>query len=206
MSFDFKKDPFLNFQNSLKTAQLKGIPEHQAMSIATVNEKNEPSVRVVYFKGLIRGGFSFYTNYDGRKGHDLDTNPNICANFFWPHLDEQVRISGFTDKLTDSESDQYFATRARLSQLGAWASLQSSEMQNFDQFHQRMAEFTKKFEGQKVPRPPHWGGYRIIPREIEFWFGKNGRLHERYVYTATNSLDKITNATEYQWKTSLRFP
>lgn len=206
MSFDFKKDPFLNFQNSLKTAQLKGIPEHQAMSIATVNEKNEPSVRIVYFKGLIRGGFSFYTNYDGRKGHDLDKNKNICANFFWPHLDEQVRISGFAEKLTDSESDQYFATRARLSQLGAWASLQSQDLQSFDQFHKRMAEFEKKYAGAKVPRPPHWGGYRIIPREFEFWFGKNGRLHERYVYTAINPLDKITTATEYQWKTSLRFP
>lgn len=206
MSFDFKKDPFLNFQSLLKAAQLKGIPEHQAMSIATVNEKNEPSVRVVYFKGLIRGGFSFYTNYHGRKGHDLDTNPNICANFFWPHIDEQVRISGVAQKLTDSESDQYFATRARLSQLGAWASLQSSELQNFDQFHQRMAEFEKKYQGQKVPRPPHWGGYRILPREIEFWFGRNGRLHERYVYTATNALDKVATVADYQWKTSLRFP
>ncbi|MES2800993.1 MAG: pyridoxamine 5'-phosphate oxidase [Bdellovibrionota bacterium] len=206
MSFNFEKDPFLNFQSSLKAAQIKGIPEHQAMSIATVNEKNEPSVRVVYFKGLIRGGFSFYTNYDGRKGHDLDKNPNICANFFWPNSDEQVRISGRAEKLTDSESDQYFATRARLSQLGAWASLQSQNLQNFDQFHQRMAEFEKKYDGQKVPRPPYWGGYRILPTEIEFWFGRNGRLHERYIYTATNSLDNVTAVADYQWKTSLRFP
>ena len=206
MSFDFKKDPFLNFQSLLKAAQIKGIPEHQAMSIATVNEKNEPSVRVVYFKGLIRGGFSFYTNYAGRKGHDLDLNPNICANFFWPHVDEQIRISGVAEKLTDSESDQYFATRARLSQLGAWASLQSQSLQSFDQFHQRMNDFEKKYQGQKVPRPPHWGGYRILPREIEFWFGRNGRLHERYVYTATNALDKVTALVDYQWKTSLRFP
>ncbi len=206
MSFDFKKDPFLNFQSLLKAAQIKGIPEHQTMSIATVNEKNEPSVRIVYFKGMIRGGFSFYTNYGGRKGHDLDLNPNICANFYWPHVDEQVRISGIAQRLTDSESDQYFATRVRLSQLGAWASLQSAELQSFDQFHQRMAEFEKKYEGQKVPRPPHWGGYRILPREIEFWFGRNGRLHERYVYTATNALDKVTALTDYQWKTSLRFP
>lgn len=206
MSFDFKKDPFLNFHSLLKAAQIKGIPEHHTMSIATVNEKNEPSVRIVYFKGMIRGGFSFYTNYGGRKGHDLDKNPNICANFYWPHLDEQVRISGIAEKLTESESDQYFATRARLSQLGAWASLQSAELQSFDQFHQRMAEFEKKYEGQKVPRPPHWGGYRILPREIEFWFSRNGRLHERYVYSATNALDKVTALTDYQWKTSLRFP
>lgn len=202
MSFDFSKDPFLNFQNALKTAQLKGIPEHHAISIATVNEKNEPSVRIVYFKGLIRGGFSFYTNYLGRKGHDLDKNPNICANFFWPHLDEQVRITGFVEKLSDSESDQYFATRARLSQLGAWASMQSQDLQSFDQFHQRMNDFEKKYVGQKVPRPPHWGGYRIVPREIEFWFGKNGRLHERYVYT--NDIDG--HSTDYQWKRSLKFP
>lgn len=206
MSFDFKKDPFLNFQSLFKAAQIKGIPEHQAMSIATVNDKNEPTVRIVYFKGMIRGGFSFYTNYLGRKGHDLEKNPNICANFYWPHLDEQVRISGIVEKLTDSESDQYFATRARLNQLGAWASLQSEDLQSFDQFHQRMAEIEKKFEGQKVPRPPHWGGYRILPREIEFWFGKNGRLHERYVYTATNGFDKISDPQDYTWKTSLRFP
>ncbi len=206
MSFDFKKDPFLNFQSLFKAAQIKGIPEHQAMSIATVNDKNEPTVRIVYFKGMIRGGFSFYTNYLGRKGHDLEKNPNICANFYWPHLDEQVRISGIVEKLTASESDQYFASRPRLSQLGAWTSLQSEELQSFDQFHQRMAEIEKRFEGQKVPRPPHWGGYRILPREIEFWFGKSGRLHERYVYTATNGFDKISDPQDYTWKTSLRFP
>ncbi len=206
MSFDLKKDPFLNFQSSFKAAQVKGVPEHQTMSIATVNEKNEPSVRIVYFKGMIRGGFSFYTNYQGRKGHDLEKNPNICANFYWPQLDEQVRVSGFVEKLSEGESDQYFATRARLSQLGAWASLQSEEMQSFDQFHQRMADIEKKFAGQKVPRPPHWGGYRIIPREIEFWFMRDGRLHERYVYTATNDLKNITSTADYQWKTSLRFP
>ena len=206
MGFDFKKDPFLNFQSLFKAAQIKGIPEHQAMSIATVNDKNEPTVRIVYFKGMIRGGFSFYTNYLGRKGHDLEKNPNICANFYWPHLDEQVRISGIVEKLTASESDQYFASRPRLSQLGAWTSLQSEELQSFDQFHQRMAEIEKRFAGQKVPRPPHWGGYRILPREIEFWFGKSGRLHERYVYTATNGFDKISDPQDYTWKTSLRFP
>ena len=206
MSFDFKKDPFLNFQSSFKAAQVKGVPEHQTMSIATVNEKNEPSVRIVYFKGMIRGGFSFYTNYLGRKGHDLEKNSNICANFYWPQLDTQVRVSGHVEKLTAGESDQYFATRARLSQLGAWASLQSEEMQSFDQFHQRMNDIEKKFAGQQVSRPPHWGGYRIIPHEIEFWFMRDGRLHERYVYTATNDLKNITSTADYQWKTSLRFP
>ena len=206
MGFDFKKDPFLNFQSLLKAAQVKGIPEHQTMSIATVNEKNEPSVRIVYFKGLIRGGFSFYTNYGGHKGHDLEKNPNICANFYWPHLDQQVRISGVVEKLTDSESDRYFASRARLNQLGAWASLQSSELQSFDQFYQRLAEIEKKYQDQAVPRPPHWGGYRIIPREIEFWFGRDGRLHERYVYATTQASKEITDVSDFKWKTSLKFP
>jgi pyridoxamine 5'-phosphate oxidase len=196
MSFDFKLDPFENFRSSLKAAQLKGIPEHNAMSIATVNSSSQPSVRIVYYKGLIRGGFSFYTNYQGRKSLDLEINPNICANFFWPHLDEQIRISGIVEKLTESESDQYFATRARLSQIGAWASLQSQDLQSFDQFRERLAELEKKYAGVKVPRPPHWGGFRIVPFEIEFWFGRDGRLHERYVYSTSAD----------GWKRSLRFP
>lgn len=206
MGFDFKKDPFLNFQSLFKEAQVKGLPEHNAMSIATVNEKNEPSVRIVYFKGLIRGGFSFYTNYSGRKGRDLEKNPNICANFYWLNIDQQVRISGVVEKLTESESDKYFASRARLNQLGAWASLQSSELQSFDQFHQRLNEIEKKYLGEKIPRPPHWGGFRIIPREIEFWFGRDGRLHERYVYKTTQASQNITDVSDFTWTTSLKFP
>lgn len=186
MSFDFKKDPLENFLESLKQAQIKGVPDHNAMALATVNEKNEPSVRIVFYKGLLRRGFSFYTNYNGHKGKDLVQNKNVSANFFWSHLDQQIRVDGVVEKLTAEESDTYFATRARLSQIGAWASNQSEKIESFASFEEKIVAVEKKYAGQAVPRPPHWGGYIIIPREIEFWFGRNGRLHERYVYQKNN--------------------
>ena len=152
------------------------------MALATVNEKNQPSVRVVLYKGLIRRGFSFYTNYDGRKGQELEKNKNVAATFFWPHLDQQIRIEGVVERLTSEESDGYFASRARLSQIGAWSSDQSERIESFESFQRKINSIEKKFEGKVIPRPAHWGGYRIIPAEIEFWFGKSGRLHERYIY------------------------
>lgn len=182
MSFDFKTDPFENFLKLYSEAQKKGVPEAHAMSLATVNSELQPSVRIVYYKGLHEGGFSFYTNYAGRKGQDLNSNTKACANFFWPHLDQQVRIEGTVEKLARAESEKYFATRPRLSQIGAWASNQSEEIPSLDFFKAKVAEAEKKFAGSPVPCPPHWGGYRLVPSEIEFWFGRNARLHERYVY------------------------
>jgi len=152
------------------------------MALATVNQKAQPSVRILYFKGLIRGGFSFYTNYNGQKSLEIADNPFVCANFFWVELAQQVRISGKAVKLTRAESEAYFATRARLSQLGAWASQQSEVIPNYQYFQDRLNEMEKKFSGQDVPCPPFWGGYHIIPQEFEFWFGHAGRLHERYVF------------------------
>lgn len=182
MSFDFKIDPIENFLKLYSEAQKKGVPEAHAMSLATVNSDLQPSVRIVYYKGLQDGGFSFFTNYSGRKGQDLSSNNKACANFFWPHLDQQVRIEGAVEKMPRAESEKYFATRPRLSQLGAWASSQSEEIPSFDFFKEKVAETEKKFAGSAVPCPPHWGGYRLMPVEIEFWFGRNARLHERYVY------------------------
>lgn len=201
MSFDFKSDklnPFDLFSELLNEASRKGIPEHHAMTIATVNSENKPSNRIVYFKGMIRGGFSFYTNYLGRKGRDLESNKNICANFYWPHLDQQVRFSGYVEKLTSEESDHYFATRARASQLGAWSSLQSQELVAAGDFEKRYSEIESKFQNQKVPRPPHWGGYIILPLEIEFWFGKTARLHERYIFSRPD--------VQTSWQRFMRYP
>jgi pyridoxamine 5'-phosphate oxidase len=195
-SFDFKKDPFENFLNLYKEAQIKGIPEANAMALATVNKENKPSVRIVLYKGMIRGGFSFYTNYDGRKAHDIEANRNVAATFFWPHLDRQVRIEGYVEKTTREESEAYFATRARLSQLGAWTSNQSEKIESFAVLQKKLNEIDERFKGNPVPCPPHWGGYRIEANEIEFWFGKNGRLHERYVYQKQGS----------GWEKSLRSP
>ena len=186
MSFDFKKDPIDNFLSLYKEAQIRGVPEAQAMSLATVSDKNQPSVRIVYFKGIFEGqqnrGLSFYTNYNGRKGHDMDANNKVSANFFWPHLDRQVRFEGYVEKLPRETSEAYFATRARLSQAGAWASAQSEKIDSYDNLLTKISDIEKKYQGQKIPCPPHWGGYCLVPTEIEFWFGKNGRLHERYVY------------------------
>lgn len=194
--FDFKKDPFENFLTLYKEAQVKGIPDANAMSLATVNAENKPSIRIVFYKGMIRGGFSFYTNYDGRKARDIEVNRNVSVNFFWPHLDRQVRIDGCVEKTTREESEAYFETRARLSQLGAWTSNQSEKIESFAAFQAKLNAIDEKFRGQKVPCPPHWGGYRIEANEIEFWFGKSGRLHERYVYEKQGD----------SWKQFLRSP
>ncbi|AGH95154.1 pyridoxamine 5'-phosphate oxidase [Pseudobdellovibrio exovorus] len=196
MSFDFKKDPIENFLSLYKQAQLKGIPDANAMSLATVNADNQPSVRIVFYKGISERGFSFFTNYNGRKGQDLAHNAKVAANFFWPHLEQQVRIEGHVEKLSREESEAYFASRPRLSQIGAWGSNQSEILESFDHFTQKVAALEEKFKGQLVPCPPHWGGYRIVPHEIEFWFGQTGRLHQRYVYQVDGQ----------GWKRFLRSP
>ncbi len=187
MSFDFKNDPIDNFLKLFKAAQIKGVPEANAMALATVNNENQPSVRIVLFKGMSDGGFSFFTNYDGRKARDIENNNKVSANFFWPHLDQQIRIEGVAEKTSREESEKYFSTRPRLSQLGAWTSKQSQKIESFAVFSKQFSEIENKFKTGVIPCPPHWGGYRIKPIEIEFWFGKSGRLHERYVYSKTQS-------------------
>ena len=185
MGFDFKKEPLENFLELFNEAQAKGIPDANAMALSTVSSENKPSVRIVLYKGLIRGGFSFFTNYDGRKAHEISGNNNVAATFFWSHLDRQIRIEGKVEKTTREESEAYFATRPRLSQLGAWTSRQSEKIESFESFQKSLSEIDQRFAGQNVTCPPHWGGYRIEVKEIEFWFGKTGRLHERYVYEKT---------------------
>lgn len=201
MSFDFKNEPIDNFLKLYKEAQLRGIPDANAMSLATVNKENQPSVRVVLFKGISDGGFCFFTNYDGRKARDMEFNNKVCANFFWPNLDEQVRIEGFVKKVSREESEKYFNTRPRLSQIGAWTSDQSSTLKSFEDFKNKLADLQEKFRGKSVPCPPHWGGYVIEPEEIEFWFGRAGRLHERYVYRKTNK-----GSAKDSWERFLRSP
>lgn len=196
MSFDFKNDPIENFLKLYKEALIKGVPDANAMALATVNQENQPSVRIVFYKGMLNGGFSFYTNYDGRKAHDIEVNNKVSANFFWPNLDRQVRLEGLVEKTSRVESEKYFATRPRLSQIGAWTSNQSEKLKSFDEFHNRFKEYEEQFKDQPIPCPPHWGGYILIPQEIEFWFGKAGRLHERYVY----------QKSLIGWDRFLRFP
>jgi pyridoxamine 5'-phosphate oxidase len=196
MSFDFKKEPFDNFLNLYKAAIKKGVPEANAFSISTVDQNQQTSIRIVYFKNTIDNQIVFYTNYNGKKGQDIAYCNKVCANFYWPHLNQQVRIYGEAVKVTREQSEKYFSTRPRASQIGAWTSQQSQTLSSFEDFNKLYENFEKKFHGQQVPCPPNWGGYLIKPSEYEFWFGKAGRLHERYIYTSEGS----------SWVRSLKFP
>ena len=159
------------------------LPEPNAMSLATVGMNGNPSVRMVLMKGVNEDGFVFYTNLDGRKGRELRTRPSAAICFHWPALEVQVRAEGPVTPVSDTEADEYFATRSRASQIGAWASVQSQPIERVNDLAERVAEYEAKFEGQPVPRPPFWSGFRLRPERIEFWKSKPGRLHERHLYT-----------------------
>ena len=153
------------------------------MALGTVDEDGNPSVRIVLLKAYDERGFVFYTNYDGRKGRELLARPRAALCFFWPTIDVQVRIEGSVAEVADDEADAYFATRHRMSQIGAWASRQSEPLESPDALDKRVAKYEREFEGKAVPRPPHWSGFRVQPERIEFWKGKPSRLHERHLYT-----------------------
>ncbi|MFZ4405535.1 MAG: pyridoxamine 5'-phosphate oxidase [Pseudobdellovibrionaceae bacterium] len=180
---DFKVSPVDHFQKYFAEAEKAQLPEPNAMSVATIGLDGRPANRVVLYKGMIRGAFSFFTNYESRKGLELEKNPCVAAVFFWPQLSQQIRIEGRVEKLSRQESEEYFASRPRLSQLGAWASAQSRVIPNYDYFKNRIQQATDQFADQNsVPCPPHWGGYGLFADKIEFWFGLQGRLHERYQF------------------------
>ncbi|HKR08473.1 MAG TPA: pyridoxamine 5'-phosphate oxidase [Gemmatimonadaceae bacterium] len=167
------------------------IPDPTAMSLATIEERDRPSVRIVLLKAFDERGFVFYTNYEGRKGRHLLAHPQAGLCFYWAPLDIQVRVEGAVTKVSDEEADAYFATRARLSQIGAWASKQSEPLETPDALDERVRKYEKKFEGKPVPRPPFWSGFRVAPDRIEFWKGKPNRLHERHLYTKAGNGWKI---------------
>lgn len=182
--FDFQRDPLSNFQDLFAEIERKVTKDPNAMSLATVDSSGKPSLRTVLFKGLHQGAFSFYTNYDSEKSKALLANPRASLLFFWSAFDLQVRIEGVCEKMTRVDSEAYFKTRPRLSQIGAWASRQSQKISGPDQLVTWVKEIEQKFSGQEVPCPPHWGGWLLHPRLIEFWFGQQGRLHDRYIYEA----------------------
>jgi pyridoxamine 5'-phosphate oxidase len=157
--------------------------DHTAATLATADARGRPSARVVLVRHFDAAGFVFFTNYTSRKAVELDANPLACLNFHWYWLEEQVRIEGPVTRATPDESDAYFATRPRGSQIGAWASRQSAVLATRGELEARYRELDARYEGQPVPRPPFWGGYRLLPEQIEFWKAGTYRLHDRTLFT-----------------------
>lgn len=188
-------DPITRFRALLAEAQALGrdvLPEPTAMMLATVAPDGQPSLRVVLLKGVDERGFVFYTNLESRKAREMATHPAVALSFHWQLLERQVRIEGGAELVSDAEADAYFATRARLSQIGAWASLQSRPLTSDAELDERVREMEDRFAGREVPRPPHWSGFRVVPRRIEFWRNRAYRLHERLLYERADGEWRVT--------------
>jgi pyridoxamine 5'-phosphate oxidase len=164
-------------------AQRAAVSEPNAMTVATVDPAGRPSARIVLMKDFDQRGIVFYTNYQSRKGRELAGNPAVSAVFFWELLERQVRVEGTVEQVTRAETESYFATRPRSSQIGAWVSQQSSVITSRAELERLDDQIRSRFDGQNIPPPPHWGGYRILPAAIEFWQGRRSRLHDRLLYT-----------------------
>ncbi len=175
-------DPLSLFDQWLAEARSSEPNDPEAMALATADPSGHPSVRMVLLKGHGPEGFAFYTNEQSAKGKQLAANPRAALLFHWKSLRRQVRIEGTVERVPDTDADAYFASRARDSQLGAWASDQSRPLDRRETFEQRFTDTQQRFEGGDVPRPPHWGGYRLIPDRIEFWTNRPHRLHERRLF------------------------
>lgn len=190
------EDPITLFERWFEEARANepGLPE--AMALATADTSGAPTIRMVLLKSHGREGFTFYTNEQSAKAEQLRQNPRAALLFYWKSLRRQVRVEGRVERVPEAEADAYFATRGRDSQLGAWASDQSRPLDLRETFEQRFASETQRFEDRTVPRPPHWGGYRVVPASIEFWIERPHRLHERRLFTFENG----------RWNEGLLYP
>lgn len=178
-------EPFARFRALLDEAQALDralLPEPTAFALGTVDAEGRPAVRILLLKAVDETGFVFYTNFESRKGRELRGNPNAALCFHWQQMERQVRVEGQAVPVSDAEADAYFASRPRGSQIGAWASTQSRDEATEGLLEARVEEFTRRFEGQAVPRPAYWSGFRVAPERVEFWRGMPSRLHERQLY------------------------
>ena len=190
-------DPITQFEEWFAFAQNANIYLPEAMTLATATSNGFPSARIVLLKQISQKGFVFFTNYESRKGCELDSNPKAALVIHWTTLERQIRIEGPVERITREESEVYFQSRPRGSRIGAWASDQSSTLRDRSQLKERVHYFEQKYAGQEVPLPECWGGFRVLPEKIEFWQGRQSRLHERLIYT------KLPSG---HWDTELLFP
>lgn len=192
-------EPFRRFAEWLAAAEAQGpvlIPEPTAFSLASVGPDGQPSVRIVLLKSVDEGGFVFYTNHKSRKGREVLAHPQVALCFHWMPLERQVRVEGVASVVTAAEADTYFASRPRGSQVGAWASRQSEQIQQPGELEARVREVEREFEGRPVTRPAHWSGFRVVPARIEFWHGMPSRLHERHLFVREGD----------GWRTEVLYP
>ncbi|WP_233261575.1 pyridoxamine 5'-phosphate oxidase [Vitiosangium sp. GDMCC 1.1324] len=193
---EIPKDPFERFAALYEEAKRVIPVDPNAMVVASVGPDGRPSTRVVLLKDFDARGFVFYTNLESRKGRELLGHPWASLCFFWQPLERQVRVEGRVERVSDAEADAYFQSRARGSQVGAWASQQSQPLPSREMLEKRVAELTREYEGKTIPRPPHWSGLRVVPDRIEFWHARPSRLHDRLVYLREGN----------GWKTQALYP